>query len=608
MITSLDFPRARYPKPKLTDDRPAMVNILGIDSEAYTDGSPFMFCLSNGDTLLPQDLPDAFFEPALVDTNFMVYNLKYDSGAILYSLPRRALYELWKEGKTRYEAYRYQYIPGKLLRIFRGRSRVSFWDISQFYKSSLDKAAKTYLGRGKMEMRTKNFTRAYVDQHFNLIRRYCIEDAKLTHELGVYLINKLDEFGIVASTLYSCASIAFKYFCTHSRVVTAYYNWLHHQDFLAYACDSYAGGKFEVTARGSFHGYEYDIVSAYPYEISNLIDISHARIFYSKVYQPKAVYGFIRACIDNSPGLCLPCGIKRKDGSVYYPAGVFYSTITKREYEYLLELGLKVEIHSAYWLFVETKRRLYKKSIDTLFGIKAKVKGKDRMLYNTTKIVMNSYYGKMAQCIEQPDNTVTIGAGWNPVYASVITANTRIAVSRIQNEMRDDCLAVHTDSVITRRPISKKYLKNCLGSFEFVTQGSGILIACGMYSIADAAAYKGLQPNKGDTWQQILKRARYRKKIPYLQLHVESWREAMAKNHPRNKINRFIRAPKIIDLNCDTKRIWPSRINAHRLLNDFENSLPKIEIYSEPPKYWNNPDRKICAENIDYEISDIVFY
>lgn len=607
MISSLAFDRVKYPKPKLEDTRPKLPHILGIDSEAYTTGVPFMFCLSNGDCLLPRDIPQVFFEPKYVGANFVIWNMKYDSGAVLYHLPREKMYELWDSGKTRHGEFRYKYIPHKLLRIYKGNKAVSFWDISQFYKSSLDKAARTYLGRGKIELRTKSFTPEYVDRHFSLIRRYCVMDAKLTGELGVYLVDKLEEFGITASTLYSCAGIAFKYFCDRCKVVTAYKHWKYYRHALGYACDAYAGGKFEVTTRGTFTGYEYDITSAYPYEIQNLVDISAAKIVYSAVYQPKAVYGYLRVRIDNHKGLYLPCGVKRPDGSVYYPAGLYYATITKAEYEYLLEVGCPVEIISGYWFFVKRRLHPYRRAIADLFKIKSDVKGKDRMLYNTTKIVMNGYYGKMAQCIEQHDGSILVGSGWNPMYAAVITANTRIAVSRLQNLLGDDCLAVHTDSVITTRPIPRRFLKDRLGAFEYVTYGDGILIACGMYWIKDQGAYKGFIPDRGDTWPDILARWRHRKTIPYRQLHVESWVEAMAKNHPKSRINVFKHERKRVDLNCDSKRTWPSRISALRLLTDTEHSMPKVVVNFSPPKHWNEKDPEISGYAIDHEIATNYF-
>lgn len=587
MITSLDFKRLVYRKPKLSDNRGRIVRVFGIDSEAYIDGTPFMFAVSTGEVLLPWMLPDVFFEDRYVGGHFMVYNLKYDSGAFLRHLPRQVMHELWEAGEVKHEDTGYRYIPHKQLRLRRGHSYVYFWDISQFYHMSLDNAARTYLRRGKIDMRTKRFTPGYVERYWRAIARYCIMDAKLTEELGRYLIEKLSEFGIVASSLYSCASIAFKYFCTHSRVVTSWRFWKHNRGLLEAACDAYEGGKFEVTQRGRFEGHEYDIVSAYPCEIRNLVDVSDAEVERAPVYREDAVYGYIRCRIDNSAGLHLPCGMMIKATRIY-PAGVYYLSVTKAEYEYMaLELGLDVEILDAWWLYVKTRRYPYRKPVDYLFSLKSRYKGKDRMLYNVTKIVMNSYYGKMAQCIENRDGSVTAGPGWNPVYASVITANTRIKVARLQNLLGDRCLAVHTDSIICTERLPKRLVKGTLGELEYVTGGEGTVIACGMYQIGDQAAFRSFIPRKDETWFKILRRYRHQTKIPYPQLNVESWREAMARNHPQKKINVFVNEPKEIDLNCDVKRKWIGDRPAEWFLKYNETSLPHIRVETCPPKYWN---------------------
>lgn len=581
MLNSSQWDRLQYKRPFLKDERPKISRLCGIDSEAYTDGKPFMFCTSWGDVITPPRLIDTLFSPKYKNTNFLVWNLKYDSGAFLHFIPDKQLQYLWKnhELSLTYKdlSYSLRYIPHKLLRIRRGDHLLSFWDISQFYKSSLDSAAKTYLGKSKRDITTKNFSRKYVRRFWKSITEYCLQDAKLTEELGVYFVNKLEEFGITATSLYSCASISFKYFCEHTNIVTSWQYWKYDQDLLKMATDAYEGGKFEVTSRGTFYGYEFDITSAYPYEIANLIDITDAEIVHNKKYEKNATYGFIQAQINNENGLYLPCGVKRGHLRIY-PAGEYTLTITKEEYDYLTTLNIPLKIKKAVWLFTTKKKYPYRKTIQTLFKIKDAYKNKDKMLYNASKIIMNSFYGKCVQCIEQPDKTILAGAGWNPIYGAIITANTRIKVSKIQNLMKDKCLAVHTDSVITTEPIPDRFLRPGLGNFEYVTEGTGYIIACGMYQIGKQCAFKGFVPKDGETWETLLYKFKYRKTLPYSCIRVESWVEAMAKNHGLESINVFSRMPKRIDLNCDTKRVWFRTVKALDLLESFEKSVPKIYV------------------------------
>lgn len=595
MITSRDFDRCIYKPPRLVDDREPVSKLIGIDSEAYgvdTDGhrrgEPFMFCTSLGDIFRPDDIPDMLFTPKYHYTNFLVYNLKYDSGAFLYHLPVSHLRELRMEGRTAFMGRRYDYIPHKLLRIKEGSITVCFWDISQFYKMSLDAAADRYLDRRKIDIPTKTFTPRYVRRFWKYIAKYCIMDAQLTADLGRYLVDKLIQFGITPTTLYSCASVSFTYFCSTANIITSYKLWQEDRTALALASDAYEGGKFEVTTRGYFsQAYEYDLTSAYPYEIANLVDISHARVSHSRIYEKDAVYGFIRCHIDNSGGKHLPCGIMRK-GVRMYPAGQYYLTITKEEYEYLTALNIDVKIYSAVWFHVRRKRYPYRKTIMGLFDIKSRVKGMDKMLYYVSKVVMNGFYGKCVQCIEQPNGKIAIGSGWNPVYGSVITANTRIKVTKMQNYLKDDCIAVHTDSVMSLRPLGRRHIRGGLGNFEAVPDaaGPGVIVACGMYQIGRANAFKGFKPKHNETWLDLLKKHRRKKAVPYKQLHVESWIEAMAKGHEPSAINVFENAVKMVDLNCDTKRIWPRKVTGADLLAGMETSLPKIHIETKAPDFW----------------------
>jgi len=595
MITSLDFPRLVYRNPsrQIKAKRKPLDNIIGIDTEAYTTGKPFMFCTSLSLTHTYEQIPEIFFDIAdYRGANFMLYNIKYDSGALLYHLPMVHLIELWRTGKVKFQDTAYTYIPHKMLRLTRRKIKVTFWDIAQYYKMSLDNAARIYLGDQKDDIETKSFTPAYVKKNWDRIAKYCIQDAILTARLGNYFVNKLLEFGIEAPSMYSSASISFSYYCQKApKIVTSWRYYESDPEVLKFACDAYEGGKFEVTQRGYYPRlYEYDLTSAYPAEIMNLVDISRARVKYSSDYQADAVYGFLRCRIENPKGRHLPFGPMIKNTRIY-PAGEFFITITKAEYEYAASLpDVKIHIYKAVWLFVNrhARRYPYRGVTAQLFKIKDEYKKKDLMLTSTAKIAMNGYYGKLAQVIEDHEKNQNAGAGWNPVYASIITANTRIKVTQLQNMLQDDCVAVHTDSVITKRPLSKNEIPfDGIGKWAYEIDGPGIVIACGMYQIADTCAFKGFHPRRGVTWTDLLSRNANNTRMKFsIKNKSESWVEVCAKGHKKNKINKFHDDTKIIDFNCDVKRIWLQNATGRDLLTKLQPSMPKIHIENSAPKHW----------------------
>lgn len=635
MVPLHRFKDIKFKEPKYYSFNKPLSNIIGFDSEAYRSGHSFMFCTSLGDVIPP----DLFFQTIFTETyksaNFVVWNLKYESGAILKLLPQEVIKHLQVHHKAKFvyknEKYAIKYIPHKCLAIrqrkFAGTS-VKFWDIAPFYgRCKLNSAAGMYLSEQKDDIDPNLFTVEYVDKHFDTIAKYCVKDSVLTQKLAVLWIEKFKETGIAVTNLFSEASISFDYVRSKTEIVSHYEFWEHNNRLCQYAFESYEGGKFEITHRGSFHGYEYDISSAYPYEISNLIDIRGAEVVYSRRYVPEAFYGFLRVRIHHKdPSYHLPCGIYNK--LRIYPTGTYFLTITKQEYDYImLEIPRKavsIEIIEAAWMITRRRDYPYRAVFNELYALKTEWKKKDRLRSNNYKVVMNGFYGKAAQVLRDKENDCyNAGKGWNPIYASVITANTRIAVTRIQNLLKDDCYAVHTDSVMTKGPIPKKFIREGLGGFEFVEQGNGILMGCGIYELNGINALKGFREKTEcpkckatdvkctsrnadvekffhcndcahdfsvTSWglKKLLQDHPNTKKIPLSLLHVESWIQAMAQNHSPDNINLFDTVTKMLSLNCDTKRLWPGDVTSDDLLTKFQRSHPLSVYQDTPPSYWKD--------------------
>jgi len=592
MVRLQDFDKITYKKPRFFPAKP-LSKIIGFDSEAYRDGTTFMFCTSDGDVILPSVLIDTLFTTQYESTNFVTWNLKYESGAILKLFPRPVIKALQVTHKTRcvYHGMKLeiQYIPHKCLKIkqikFAGHA-VRFWDISPFYgRCKLDTAASTYLHESKDDMDPKLFTTEYVSENFERIASYCIKDSVLTKKLADMWIDKFSATGVPVTSLYSEASISFAYFSQHTDIITPFEFWDYNRRLLRYAFESYEGGKFEITHRGKFTGYEYDISSAYPFEIANLLDIRNAEISYSSYYNHNAAYGFLRVSIRfTDKDTYLPCGLFRK--LRIYPTGFYFLTITKQEYDYIKELPyVKIDIIQAAWITVYKRSYPYRDIVNELYELKSRYKKSDPLRSRNYKIIMNGFYGKLAQCLPANNDTYNAGAGWNPVYASVITANTRIAVTRLQNLLKDDCYAVHTDSVITRKPLPDSFIGKGLGKFELVEQGDGVLVGCGIYEINGQCALKGFRKN---SIVKILKENPGKSKIKLSLVHVESWIQAMAQNHEVGSINLFSDILKILTLNCDTKRLWPEPMCSDDFLNKLQKSHPLVVKQTERPSYWKD--------------------
>jgi hypothetical protein len=596
MVRLSDFNKIIYKRPRLFQYGKSLEKIIGFDSEAYKDGSTFLFTTSLGDVFTPDTILDYLFSDTYAKANFVTWNLKYESGAILKVFPLKIIKRMQTHHEVSFTHKKYKYslsyLPHKYFRLKRDNIVVRFWDIAPFYgRMKLESAASDYLQSHKLKgMNPQKFTREYVRIHFDEIVTYCIQDSVLTRKLADLWISTFEQTGILVSSLYSEASISFAYISRKADIVTPWEYWEHNRKLIRYAFESYEGGKFEVTVRGKFTGYEYDISSAYPYHISNLVDIRNATVIYSKQYQKSATYGYLRVKIHvDNPDIHLPCGIFKK--LRIYPIGTYYLTITKQEYDYMRnELQVDVQIIDGAWIIVSRRLYPYRAVMKELYDQKQYWKSKDKQRSHNFKIVMNGFYGKMAQCIHTPEGTYLAGSGWNPLYSSVITANTRIQVTRLQNILKKSCLAVHTDSVISTRKIPRRFLGKELGKFELVTHGKGIIVACGIYEINGQSALKGFRVMREEcpiTLTELMQENPNKKKIKLLMRHVESWTQAMAHNHEADTINVFDEEfPKDLTINCDTKRQWPCDMTTTDILNHRQRSTPLLEYQEQKPSYW----------------------
>lgn len=544
------------------------IQVLGIDTEAYRTGKCFMVATSLGDVFSIKDFPACLFTRSYRGKKFVAYNLKYDSGAFLQHLSPTALKTLWKTTRCEYGGYRYRAIANKCLTIRKGHNTVTFYDAYNFYKMPLEAAAETYLGEHKLYEDVTRYTPQYVRYHYDDIGRYCIQDAILVARLMDVIIKRFERIGVYPQKLYSTAYVSYQYFRSTCPYVTVKKYWDKHREVLDYAMQGYNGGKFEVTEKGTGYYYEYDIVSAYPAEISNLVDISWARVVESSAYRKGAVYGFIKCHLKIPYGVFSPTVVPR--GAVNtFPIGEYERVITKAEYEYLTAAGADIKIIKGYWLHIDNRQYPYRRQIKRLVALKQLYKANDEDLYyHTVKILMNSLYGKFVQLIASGDH-YRASTCWNPIYGAVITAACRVKVTAEQ-QAHDSIIAVHTDSLISKEPLVIAP-GNELGEFAYEGEGEGMILGSGIYQVGDKVAFRGFH-----TKLRLEELLRYNSaKAPVSVLRPFTWREVAFHGWDKKLINYFDDRERKITVNFDSKRLW---------LDDWQRwtDVQKRNVYSEP--------------------------
>ena len=508
-----------------------------------------MIATSEGDVWRAEEWPRCIGSRKYRGKNFVAYNLKYDEGALIQHLPRGPLEQLRSVGKCTWENIHYHLIPGKCLTIRHNKHSVMVYDMYNFYRGSLEYNAEKYLGEHKEDIETKTFSREYVEKEWDRIASYCAKDADLVQRLAKLLIERFERFGVNPRKLYSTAYVSYQYFSRHTNYVTVKRYWEKSRYVLDYAMRSYNGGKFEVTEKKKGYLYEYDIVSAYPNEIKNLVDITKARVTRSKKYSASAVYAFIDVVMKLPVEIYSPVALKYGTLNVY-PVGEIHKTITKTEYEYLLEQGADITINDAVWLHVDKKEYPYREAIERLVAKKQEIKKDgDPLDYHTIKIFLNSLYGKFVQLIEKEDHWQA-GTSWNPVYGSIICANVRTRISKLQQTYKE-VIAVHTDSLISTKPLPFEK-EGGLGDIVYECEGEGLILGSGVYQIGEKVRLRGFDYSTKLTDYVGLKQS----SVKIDTVRPLSWREVVFRNLDLDKINRFTEIPKQLNIRFDRKRIW----------------------------------------------------
>jgi hypothetical protein len=334
---------------------------------------------------------------------------------------------------------------------------------------------------------------------------------------------------------------------------------------------SYSGGKFEVTEKGHDFYIMYDINSAYPYEISQLKSLKRTQALRNRKYRKDADYSYfdITAKVPIEVHNSHPQLIKNVN---VFCVGEQNLVLTKKELEYFQSQNIDFTINNAWHIFCKSKKRIFEKEILRLYELKAYYKKiGDYINERIVKILLNSLYGKFWQLIEKEDG-LHAGILFNPFYASEITANCRLTITRLQQKY--NCIkAVHTDSVLSTDilplPISDR-----LGEYSLDEFGQGVIIGSGVYTIAHKNKLRGFS-SKVNLGEICLKN---KGKVKLTKIRPRTWNEVTFHEWDPNRINLFENDEKYLRVDFDSKRIW---------LNDYKrfNEVFDRKVKSMPYMY-----------------------
>lgn len=508
------------------------------------------------------------------------FNLNYDINAIIKYLPKDNLTELYQKAKTHYDGYKLFFIPRKLFRLIHAKHSYKFYDVAQFFDSSLEKASLKYLGLDKyvepidrVELGTNP---AYWKKHKASIIKYCINDSKLTQKLGVLLHDTVTtNIDLYPNSYISKASICKEFVrksCKVPNVLDLPPN------ALRYAFNSYSGGRFEVLRKGKIgNATLYDINSAYPHTIRNLIDVTQGKWKRIKNLHERADYGYYLVKVLTRYNKISPIAIPLKNRVICYPLIECATYMTKNEilnYEPLIEY----EVIDGWEFYADKYIYPFRNYIDQIFKLKQATHD-EHYEYKLYKILMNSLYGCFYEKAPMKNGSRYAGKLFNPIYATEITADTRINLVKTSMPYINDVVAHATDSILFKGD-PEITTSDKLGGWSLQASGKAIVLRSGFYQIDKIFKKRGIKKavNISSPYGQFKNIFDFIKKYPDLTVYPIVSNRPLTfieclihhKKHDLTDINQFTDMEYKIDINKDHKRVWNSEFSRGIELFDYE--------------------------------------
>jgi hypothetical protein len=563
------------------------MEFLGIDTETI-NGKCRLIGLSDNQYYIVKSIDDLWlFLNAYSGINFIAYNADYDIQSMLIYLPKKELGYILLGLEVEYNGITFLYYKKKFLKFTNERGTNWIFDVYQFYRTgTLDDTAKKFLGRGKeSDVDASKITEKNI--YTKKLINYCIKDAKLAYDLFMKMYKMLPK-ELANTRPISQAFYAAKYFRKEltDNMIPNKFNIL--------ARSAYHGGLFTINTRGHFDQlYNYDIVSAYPYEICKLRSMKDFSVVRHKGYIADSTYSFFQVRVDINDKYVGPLFYKLK-GLCLCPVGKYEGIITKCEYERIKQYD--PEIIAAVHIYCKAGNP-FKERMEYIFS--RKCNDENKIVW---KYLANSLYGKTAAHVKRYRNVEsdfdtkvldTIekdGRNYykvedieksNFVYASEITAQTRMRMYDAIKKYREHIIMVQTDSLVSDIPLKLEVDENKLGAWKLVKWDEAYMIGSGVYFYRIGKdwymKYRGFNfaGKKAEDILAIILAS----KESYIDFDIKkhiSLVEAR-RTHDDTLANMIVDATRRLNINFDKKRIWLGKWTSCKDIQTVR--IPSIAVF-----------------------------
>lgn len=208
--------------------------------------------------------------------------------------------------------------------------------------------------------------------------------------------------------------------------------------------------------------WDYDIINAYPSVIADLPDWRRYKKIWASDKVEKADYGWLKGTVTIHDDVKVhPITYADANGVLYRPTGTWDTILTLPEVEFIKETGIgDFKVDRAWYISLKDYVYPLAPTINSLFERRQRAQDIRKFLLKRMSV---GIYGLTAQVKDNGQE----GEFFNPMWASYITALTRLKVARFiyKHKLEDNLIHVSTDGVLLDKPVSVKGIPQ-MGSWK----------------------------------------------------------------------------------------------------------------------------------------------
>lgn len=350
------------------------------------------------------------------------WNIDEFIAPVLKLLKREELKELVKEHWLKVPGFgKLQYIPGKILGVYEGRSQpVLFYSLDQYFPEVDDP-----------------------------------KDANMIWALADILVKTLNGMGIYAKSYTSPAKIYEQGVLDHCEIPTADDVPDGAEECVKYAWHCAGKTWIECLQIGHFdRTFDFDQTSAYPYQMTKLQNTKYAKYQKSSTMIENADWGFLRGRVTINPEVKVhPITHRLPDGSIINPGGSWDEWLTLDAVRFIYKWSIGTfKLYDGWFLTFMSPQKPLEIVMKRLFAYRGQKDLRDQL----AKRMANGAIGKF---LEEHKGGSEFGQYYNPLYGAMVQERTRLEVGRfiyVNKLWNKDIVSVNTDGVLSTKDVGMK--------------------------------------------------------------------------------------------------------------------------------------------------------